>query len=504
MSGALAWTLLGLFAAGLGAAMLGDRWVRLVGVAAMLGAAAAVLWGDIGPAAGLWVTGPTVAVLLPGPRTLGRPLSFDPFARRAVVIAALILAATLAAIQFQLSDLPRPAAAVLWNLTAIGMGWVFIARDRPEFGSGAVLAIAGGSALLMAGSNVGLAGALLAGLLAAVPALRLLRVSFRGLSYVLVIGAGLTVVLLVLGRPGGLSAADVTLSWPPPTLLALAVLLIGAAATASGARGLAAVTATAMLVTTSPALRWAALGASVALLWEPEDQDRRLAWAGVAVLGASAVLGSGLDTAPRVRLTMAALAAGWLLLVASRRPSALQVSTASLFVLNQVAFFPVSASGRLQLLAALTAAFLVARMVIQRRDGRTRLSAGLVIVGLATLTPTGILAAILLLLDGFLMEATTGASLSGMWRWLRTLARSGWPPTVAFAGRVLAVIAAIATNPLLGVVALALLLALLVVPLLDSDVDQGLEPSRSRALAMIALSLAAGIAPAWVARLGHL
>jgi hypothetical protein len=504
MSTALAWGLLGLFAIGLAAAILGDRWIRLGGVTAMLGTAAVALSGDIGAAAALWVVGPALAVLLPGPQLAGRPLSFDPFARRAVVIGALILGATLAAIQFPLSDLPGPAAVVLWNLSALGLGWVFTARDRFEFVTGAVLALAGGSAIQLAGSNVGLLGALIAGGLAAVPALRLVRVPLGGLSYALAIGAGLTAVLLGLGRPGGVSAADLTLSWPPPTLLGVAVLLIGAAATASGARGLAAVTATLMLITTLPAVRWTALAASVALLWEPEDQDRWLAWAGVALLAASAVLGSSLDAAPRLRMTIAALAVGWLLLVASRRPSALQVGIASMFLLTQTALIPASAAGRLQLLAALTAAFLLARMLIDRRDGRIRLSAGLIIIGLATLTPTGTLAAVLLLLDGFLIEATTGTSLDGMWRWLKTLARSGWPPTVAFAGRILAVVAAIATNPPLGVVALALLVALLMVPLADSSAEVRVQSSRGWALTLIALSLAAGIAPAWVASLGHL
>ena len=297
---------------------------------------------------------------------------------------------------------------------------------------------------------------------------------------------------------------DLTVSLRPPALLAVAVLWLAAWALQPGARALAVLPATVMLLTTSPALRWAALAASVALLQEPEERDRRLAWAGLTLLATSVMLAGPLDPAPRLRLILAGLAGGWLLLAAGRRSSGLQAIVPTLFLLMQTSSLASGAGGRFQLLAAATAAFLFVLLLIEPGDRRRRGSAGLTIVALAPLTPTGTLAAILLVLDTILMGATADGSGAGDWRQLRTLAGSGWPPTVAFAGRALAVLAAIETSTLLAVVSLALLLALLVVPLLEPQPAPAAAPVPQRGIVMAAASLVIGMVPGWLGRLGRL
>jgi hypothetical protein len=503
MSTLIAWGLLALFAAGFAASVLRDRWVRLIGMLAMVGAATGALWTALGPVAGLWAVGPGLVIAVAGPGPAGPRLVFDPLVRRAAVIGLLAAAAILAALKFPIGDLARPLAVILWNLGALGVSWTLVAQDAQESLSGTVLAIAGGAALLFLGSAPGGLTVLLAGALAAVPALPVRR-KMPGQQYVLAAAAGLTVLLLVFGAPSGAGVGDLTVSLRPPALLAVAVLWLAAWALQPGARALALLPATVMLLTTSSALRWAALAASVALLQEPEERDRRLAWAGLTLLATSVVLGGALDPAPRLRLILAGLAGGWLLLAAGRRTSGLQAIVPTLFLLLQTSSLASLAGGRFQLLAAATAAFLFVLLLIEPGDRRRRGSAGLTIVALATLTPTGTLAAILLVLDTILMGATADGSGAGDWRQLRTLARSGWPPTVAFAGRALAVLAAIETSALLAVVSLVLLLALLVVPLLEPPPAPAAGPAPRRGLVIAAASLAIGLVPGWLGRLGHL
>ena len=503
MSTLIAWGLLALFAAGFAASVLRERWVRLIGVLAMLGAATGALWTAIGPVAGLWAVGPGLATAATGPGPSRRRLVFDPLVRRAAVIGFLAASATLAALQFPVGDLPRPLTVVLWNLGALGVSWILVAEDARESASGTVLAIAGGAALLLLGSAPGGLTVLLAGALAAVPALPLPG-KVRGQESALAAAAGLTVLLLLWGAPSGASVGDLTFSLRPPALLAVAVLFLGAWALQPGARGLAVLPAVLMLLTTSPALQWAALAASVALLKEASERDRRLAWAGLTLLATSVVLGGALAPAPGLRLILAGLAGGWLLLATVRRTSVLQATIATLFLFMQTSSLASGAAGRFQLLAAATAAFLFVLLLIEPGDRRRRGSAGLTIVALATLTPTGTLAAILLVLDAILVEATADAGGAGGWHPLRMLARSGWPPTIAFAGRTLAVLAAIETSTLLAVVSLGLLLALLVVPLLEPQPAPAAARAPRRAIVMSAVSLAIGLVPGWLGRLGHL
>jgi hypothetical protein len=506
MSTLIAWGLLALFAAGFAASILRDRWVRLIGVLAMLGAATGALWTAIGPVAGLWVVAPGLATAVPGPGPARRRLVFDPLVRRAAVIGFLAAAATLAALKFPIGDLPRPLAVVLWNLGALGVSWIVVAEDARESLSGTVLAIAGGAALLLLGSAPGGLTVLLVGALAAVPALPALPLTGKvpGQESALLAAAALTVLLLLWGAPSAASVGDLTFSLRPPALLAVTILFLGAWALRPGTRGLAVLPAALMLLTTSPALRWAALAAAVALLQEPETRDRQLAWAGLTLLATSVVLGGALDSAPRLRLVLVGLAGGWLLLTAGRRTSVLQATVATLFLLIQTSSVAPGAAERFQLLAAATAALLGVLLLMEPGDRRRRGSAGLTIVALATLTPTGTLAAVLLVLDTILMEASAAAGGAGAWRHLRTLSRSGWPPTMAFAGRTLAVLAATETSTLLAVVSLVLLLALLVVPLLEPQPAPGAAPAPRRGIVMAAASLAIGLVPGWLGRLGHL
>jgi len=507
MSALAGWGVLLAFAAGFAGALLSDRWIRLAGGLVMVAAASAALATMIGPRGGLWGLGPALALLVLSPGRARPRLAFDPLVRRSATIGALTLGATLAGLQFPIGDLPRPLAIVLWDLAALGLGWQLTALDSDEVVAGAVLAIAGGSALLMVAFPGGVGGvtAATAGALAATPLLtRLGHRHLPGLGAVLLAGAAVTVVALALGPPASASLGDLAFAVRPPALLAVAVLLLGVWAIQRDARGLVAVPATLMLVTGSPALRWAALATAATLVLDPEDGDSRFAWAGLAVLASAAVLGDALDPAPRLRLVSAALAGGWLLLVAGRRAPALLVAIGSLFLSVQVPLLPGDASGRIQLLASITAAFLGAGAVIVPERARRRLSLALILVALATQTTTGALAAILLVLDLLVIVVTAPPDAAAGWQTLRGLARSGWPPTVAFAGRTLGVLAAIETSRLLGVVALGLLLGLLLAPMFTASPEAAPAGSRVRGLVLAVVSLGTGLAPAWVARLGHL
>lgn len=495
--------LLVLFAAGFAGAVLRERWIRLLSVVGMLAAGAGALGMVVGPATGVWVVGPLLAVLARGPGPARRRLSFDPLARRAALIGVLALGASLAGLQFPIADVPRPLAMVLWNLAALGLGWTVTALDAQESVLGPVLAIAGGSALLMAASGAGWLTAAAAGALAAVPAAGVSRLRIPGLPAVLVAAAGIALLWLAAGPVSSVSLADLRFTVGPPAVLAAVVLVVGTWATGADTLGLVAIPGTLMLVAGSPALRWAALAASIALL-VGEARERSMAWAGLALLASSAVLSGALDPGPRLRLITTGLAAGWLLLVGGRRVPALRTSIATLYLAVQVPLLSPAAGSRIQLLAAITAAFLLAMTMIEAGDARQRLSAGLAIVGLASMTAIGTLAAVLLVLDMLVMEATSAAGAGPAWRPLRALARSGWPPTAAFAGRTLAVLAAIETSALLGVVALALLFALLLSPLIRPEPDLQPAGARVRGLAMALVSLTTGLVPGWVARFGHL
>jgi len=495
--------LLVLFAVGFAGAALRERWIRLVGVIAMLAAGAGALGMVVGPASGLWVVGPLLAVLARGPGLARRRLSFDPLARRSAVIGVLAVGASLAGLQFPIAGVPRPLAMVLWNLGALGLGWTVTALDAQEVVLGTALAIAGGSALLMAASGAGWLTAAAAGALAAAPAVGFSRLRIPGLPAVLGAATGVALLWLAAGPVPSVGLADLSFTVGPPAVLAAVVVLVGTWAIGADTLGLVAIPGTLMLVAGSPALRWAALAASMALLVR-EARERSMAWAGLALLVSSAVLAGALDPGPRLRLITTGLAAGWLLLAGGRRVPALRASIATLYLAVQVPLLPPAAGPRFQLLAAITAAFLLALTLIEAQDVRQRLSAGLAIVGLATLTAAGTLAAVLLVVDVLVMEATAVAEPGPAWRPLRALARSGWPPTVAFAGRTLAVLAAIETSALLGVVALVLLLALLLSPLFGPQAELQPAAARVRGLAMALVSLASGLVPGWVARLGHL
>jgi hypothetical protein len=97
---------------------------------------------------------------------------------------------------------------------------------------------------------------------------------------------------------------------------------------------------------------------------------------------------------------------------------------------------------------------------------------------------------LLLLLGLVLVRARSGAP----YRRLEMFLNSTWPPTCAFAGRVLAVIAAVAASPELGSLAVLLVATLTLFPARRRP--PALAEGALRPLALTALSLGLGLTPA--------
>jgi hypothetical protein len=131
------------------------------------------------------------------------------------------------------------------------------------------------------------------------------------------------------------------------------------------------------------------------------------------------------------------------------------------------------------------------------------MSLGLILVGVSTAAPLGTLGAALLVIDLSLVQASapTGPPAAGPLTAAALLARSGWPPAAAFAGRVLVLLAASATSPLLALTAVLLLAGLHLAPRWEAQPPARPGPARLRDWLATGISLGAGIAPAVVLRM---
>ena len=520
----LATTLIALFAAGLLLAELGQGKPSVMGVLLMLGTAAASLSVLSGAWSVAWAIGPAVASIILPHEGQVRRLTFEALVVHAAVVISLIAVATWSAIQLHVGDIPWPVLVLLLNVGGTGLAWIAVPRGASERDRGTVLAIAGGGVLLLALGRAGFPSAAAVGVLAALPALRQYPISTFAadaarrarLAY-----AGLAVVAVVFALSGrGLTGSLVDLPFSLDGLVPVGLFVVLAGAAVLEPKPLNAVVLVSMLALalSNPAVRWAALATVVSLVLRPERPHYRLAWGGIALFWFSAVAGSVLLPVSFVAHALpVSLVTAWLLLagdaVREQQPRVLALPLVTFYLLMTLISLSADDLPRFQVMAAAGAMVLVvtALAASPERTGRVRTQwlrdrFGLALLLVAAAAPRlGVLAAVILLVDlaivqsGLLHVAATG---NGFGRVLPLLARSGWPPAAAFAGRALAIMAATEVNLLLGLLGAALVFGLQLAPLLGgapvtSQVNRHLS---SRDWAIVAISIACGLFPSVVSR----
>ena len=492
---------------------------------ATVGTVVAAAWSLallVEPGSANWAIGPIAAtLLLPRPRKRARS-SFEGLTRRAVTIAVSLLVAIFLASRLPIGENPVLLSAVPWFLGALGAAWFASPIDQPERLQGQALMVAAAAAVILAAVpggpfTAGLAGAMsllpLAGERWRVPGQLRLPVSVALLALAavaaVVAGVGLSVARIYL--------FDFSVNVSAPVLLAIAVLLVAGAAVAPIGFEWTALLGVLAVSATAPSVRFAALGALIAVATVLVKEGERPAWIGFAVLVITPVLQALAAPAWSLRVQAGALAVGLVLILLGARPGMLRV-----LVLPATGFAIMLAIGsvtppnlvRFQWIAAVGALLLVARLVLARMiDGdarpeivRDQLLLALLLLGISSRDALGLgaLAAALLLIDlaivriDELPERPMG--LAGR---IVLLARSNWPPSVTFAGAAIAVIAALQASLALGLLAALLLAGLQLAPLVDRH---ALAPSPERprsALGWVGpvVSIASGVAPALVLRM---
>jgi hypothetical protein len=493
--------------------------------AATIGTVVAAAWSLtmlVDPGTATWAIGPILATVLlrrPGKRVNS---TFEGLTRRVTTIAAALLIALLIASRLPVGENPLLLSAVPWFLGALGAAWYASPVDQPERLQGQVLMVAAAAAVILTAVPAGPVTASLAGAMALMPlagerwrlpgALRLpVSATLLGLAAAaaVVAGIGPSVARVVL--------FDLSVNVSGTILLAVAVVLVaGAALTPIGSEW-AALLGVLAVSASAPSLRWAALGALVAVATVLAKDGEQLAWIAFGILGLTAVLQTLATSPSSGRLQAVALGLGLVLMVLVSRAGLLRV-----IVLPATGFLVILALGtasspnvvRFQWIAALGVLLLVARMLLAwliDRSGptaivRDQLLFALLLMGISAHDPLGLgaLAAALLLIDLSIVRIEAMPE-----RWSATagrlvlLARSNWPPAVTFAGASIAVIAALQASLALGLLAALVLAGLQLAPLLDGH---GLAPSPERprsALGWVgpALSIACGVAPALLLRM---
>jgi len=514
-----------LFVAAAIAAYLRSGRLRMVATCAMLLATAwsVLLMTDWQPAAG-WLIGPLLGTLLvfrPPARTR---LTFEEITRRATTLAATALVAAFAASKFPIGENPTLLSSVPWLLGAIGAAWLISPIDEKERAQAEVLLIGAGSSLLLVAAPGGLLTAAACGAMALLPPLAarwpLEDRLDRGLRSLLLVAAAAVVALALLaGSISRLALQDLTLAFDGPALLGVALLLLAGALLGAPGRAWVVVPALPALLAIAPSLRWAALAALIATTFIEQGRRERFAWLALLVLALSSLFALVVPQPWSPRAQIAALAGSLLLMAVAAtgsRFSAVALAGSALVILQNTSATSAFLMTRFGWVASAGAILLVVRSLLDRRAGKAgnplkdALLCGLLLLAVAAhdTLGLGILAAVLLLVDLDASGATPdpvprkSAGPSRMAS-LLLLARSGWPPTVRFAAVTLAVIAALQTSLLSGLLAAALLLGLKFSPLLEPVTAGGGVQARTARFWLLApaLSLACGLAPALVLRM---
>jgi len=510
------------FLAGFLLAELREGWVRLAGLWAMIGATGAGLALTTSrPEEAAWAVGPMLASALlvstPSP-----PLAFERLMLRTAVTIVLVFLGGYVARRLPFGDTPWAIEAMAWVLAAAGLAWLWLPRDRLEARRGAVLAIAGGSAALLALFPTGATGAAIAGLLAAAPMLgerRPVAGASRAQSppaSAFLLAMALPLAGLALSGGAGVRTAPLglALSLSPNALAGCSLLLVVAAFSMERAVAAAAVLAGGSLLLASPAPHWAGIAAAVAVL-SSEAGAARLLWTGVFLLGLGPALSALIGGPLGARWEAALLAPGWLLLLLPRQGrwgGPLLLAASTFVVWGDLHLLGAPGLARFQWLAAAGAVLTLvigtlppdrARIPAPAWGLRAVMSTGLILVGVSTAAPLGMLGAVLLVIDLALVQASApmGPPAGGPVAWAALLARSGWPPSAAFAGRVLVLLAAAGTSLVLTLSAILLYAGLQLAPALQPH--QPARPGRAGLRDWLAtgVSLTTGIAPAILLRM---
>jgi hypothetical protein len=493
--------------------------------AATIGAVVAAAWSLallVDPGAVTWAIGPIVAtVLLPRP---GKRVnsSFEGLTRRITTVAVALLVALFLAARLPVGENPLLLNAVPWFLGALGVAWFTSPIDHPERLQGQLLMVAAAAAVILAAVPAAPVTASVAGAMALMPlvgerwrlpgSLRVpVSVALLGLAAIAAVVAGIGTSI------ARISLFDLSFNVSGAILLGIAVLLVAGAALMPIGSEWAAILGVLALSASAPSLRWAALGALIAVATALAKEGAQPAWIGFGVLGLTPVL-QALATPPwSARVQAVTLALGLVLIVLASGAGVVRV-----IVLPATGFLVMLALGtvtpsslvRFQWIAALGALLLVARMVvawlIDRGDRsaivRDQLLFALLLLAISARDALGLgaLGATLLLIDLAIVRIEAMPE-----RWsaraaqLVMLTRSNWPPAVTFAGATFAVIAALQAGLALGLLAALLLAALQLAPLLDGHALAA-SPERPRsALRWVGpvVSIACGVAPALLLRM---
>jgi len=492
---------------------------------ATIGSIVAATWSLIllvDPGSVTWAIGPIVATLLlprPGARVNS---SFEGLTRRAITLAAALVAAIFLGSRLPIGENPVLLSAVPWFLAALGAAWFASPIDQPERLQGQVLMVAGAAAVILAAVPAGPLTAGVAGAMALMPVAGerwRLPGRLRFPASILFLGlAAAAALVAAIGTPiARVILFDLSFNVSGVVLVAVAVLLVAGAAVAPIGSEWAALLGVVAVSATAPGLRWAALGALIAVATVLKKDGERVAWIAFGVLAITPVLQGLATPAWSARVQAAALAMGLVLVAVAVHAGMLRV-----LVLPATGFLVIQTLGtvsptnlvRFQWIAAIGALLLMARTLLSRLidDGgqpdiiRDQLLFALLLLAISARDSLGLgqLAAALLLIDLAIVRIDVlPARRSGLGARLVTLARSNWPPSVTFAGAALAVIAALQAALSLGLLAALVLAALQLAPLIDRH---ALAPSPERprsALRWIGpmLSIACGVGPALVLRM---
>jgi hypothetical protein len=513
-----------LFTAASIAAYLRSGWIRIAATCAMLAATAwsLLLMADWQAATG-WVIGPVLATLLVlRPRARNR-LTFEEITRRATTLAATGVLSVFLASKFPIGENPTVLSAVPWLLAAVGAAWLISPIDEKERGQAEALLIGAGSALLLLAAPGGLLTAAACGAMAMLPPLAARwplpdRVD-NGLRILLIAAAAAAATLaLLVATPARPALQDLVTSLDGPRLFGVALLLVAGALLGAPGRAWVIVPGLLAVLAIAPSLRWAALAALTVSSLGGQRREERFAWLSLFLLVMSSLF--ALVSQPWSPRAQIAALAGSLLLAAvwvaagGARSSPVALAGVALLILQNTSATSSFLMTRFGWVASAGAVLLVVRALLDRRAGESRnrledaLICGLLLLAVAAhdTLGLGILASVLLLVDLVVTRSAPdtlplrGVEFYGMPVLL--LARSGWPPSVRFAGVTLALIAALQTSLGAGLLAALLLLGLKFSPVLTPAAGSGDDQPRTvRSWAAPALSLACGVAPALVLRL---
>lgn len=492
---------------------------------ATLGTVVAAAWSLallVDPGSVTWAIGPLAACVLLSRPSRRAGSSFEGLTRRVVTIALALLVALFLAARLPLGENPLLLSAVPWFLGALGAAWFASPIDQPERLQGQLLIVAGVGAVILAAVPAGPLTASLAGAMALVPLAgerwRLLGPLQLPISLTLLALAAVAVVLAAIGPSvARIVFFDLAVDVRGTVLLAIALLLVAGAALTPVGSEWAGVLGVLALSASAPNLRWAALGALIAVATVLAREGEHLAWMAFAILALTPVLQALAPTPAGARVEAVALGLGLVLMVLASRTGVIRVlvlpATGFLVILT-LATISSPNLVRLQWIAALGAILLVARMVLAWLIDRSARSAivrdqllfALLLLAISARDALGLgaLGAALLLIDLAIVRVEVMPERwSGATARLALLARSNWPPAVTFAGASFAVIAALQASLALGLLAALLLAGLQLAPLFDGH---ALAPSPERPCSPLGwvspvLSIACGVAPALLLRM---